>query len=56
MGTASAADQPRANASRIGLRRERVSIDFRRHGPALAAIAQSRRMTTAALARSVLGE
>ena len=56
MGLVTVAHQPRANASRIGLRRERLSIDFRRHGPALAAIARSRRMTTAALARSVLGE
>jgi hypothetical protein len=49
--------QPRAHASRSGSsRRERLTIDFRRHGPALTAIARSRRMSAAALARTVLGE
>jgi hypothetical protein len=57
MGTATFVRQPRAHASRSGSgRRERLTIDFRRHGPALAAIARSRRMSAAALARSVLGE
>lgn len=48
--------QPRANASRISSRHERLTIDFRRHGPVLTAIAHSRRMSAAALARTVLGE
>jgi hypothetical protein len=56
MGKVTFAHQPRANASRSGRHRERLSIDCRRHGPALAAIARTRRMTTAALARSILGE
>ena len=57
MGTATFVRQPRANASRgSSSRRERLTIDFRRHGPALAAVARSRRMSAAALARTVLGE
>lgn len=56
MGTATFVRQPRAHASRSSSRRERLTIDFRRHGPALAAIARSRRMSAAALARTVLGE
>src|SRR6218665_1077930 len=56
MANASFAPQPPANAPRSGLRRARVSIDFRRHGPVLAAVARSRPKTTAAPARSVLGE
>jgi hypothetical protein len=39
-----------------GTHRERVSIDLRGHGPALNAIAQSRRVTVAALVRTVLAE
>ncbi|MCX2862582.1 hypothetical protein OOZ63_12100 [Paucibacter sp. PLA-PC-4] len=56
MGTATFVRQPRANASRSSARRERLTIDFRRHGPALTATAQSRRMSVSALARTVLGE
>ncbi|MCX2682253.1 hypothetical protein OOZ15_20115, partial [Galbibacter sp. EGI 63066] len=56
MGNATFVRQPRAHASRSSSRRERLTIDFRRHGPALSAIARSRRMSAAALARSVLGE
>ncbi|MGN6828594.1 hypothetical protein [Paucibacter sp. M5-1] len=57
MRTATFVRQPRAHASRSGSsRRERLTIDFRRHGPALTAIARSRRVSAAALARSVLGE
>jgi len=56
MGKAPFVHQPQAKPSRIGTRRERLSIDVRRHGPALTALAQSRRMNTAALARTVLGE
>ncbi|MDC6166487.1 hypothetical protein [Paucibacter sp. XJ19-41] len=57
MGTATFVRQPRAHAPRSGSgRRERLTIDFRRHGPALAAVARSRRMSAAALARTVLGE
>jgi hypothetical protein len=57
MGNATFARQSRAHAPRSGSsRRERLTIDFRRHGPALAAIARSRRMSAAALARTVLGE
>ena len=43
-------------ASRSEMRRERVSIDLRRHRPALNAIARSRRMTVAALVRTVVAE
>ncbi len=56
MAKATSTRPPGDDASRIRTRRERLTIDFRRHGPALHAIAHSRRMTTAALARSVLGE
>lgn len=43
-------------ASRSEMRRERVSIDLRGHGPALYAIARSRQMTVAALVRTVVAE
>ncbi len=56
MGTLTPAHQPRAKTSRIGVRRERVTIDFRKHGPVLTTIAHSRHMSTAALARTVIGE
>ncbi|MCX2865535.1 hypothetical protein OOZ63_27305 [Paucibacter sp. PLA-PC-4] len=57
MGSTTFVRQPRAHASRSGSNsRERLTIDFRRHGPALTAVARSRRMSAAALARSVLGE
>ncbi|MCU7370694.1 hypothetical protein PEC18_07325 [Paucibacter sp. O1-1] len=56
MGTATFVRHPRVHAARGSARRERLTIDFRRHVPALAAIARSRRMSAAALARSVLGE
>ena len=56
MGNATFVRQPRVHAARGSARRERLTIDFRRHGPALAAVARSRRMSAAALARSVLGE
>lgn len=55
MGTATFVRQPRAHASHSS-RRERLTIDFRGHGPALTAIARSRRMSATALARTVLGE
>ena len=57
MGNVTFVRQPRAHASRSGSsRRERLTIDFRRHAPALTAIARSRHMSAAALARTVLGE
>ncbi|MDC6170305.1 hypothetical protein [Paucibacter sp. XJ19-41] len=56
MGIAAFVRQPRAHAPRSSSRRQRLTIDFRRHGPALTAIARSRRMSAAALARTVLGE
>ncbi|MGN6828948.1 hypothetical protein [Paucibacter sp. M5-1] len=56
MGNATFVRQPRAHTSRSSSRRQRLTIDFRRHGPALAAIARSRRMSAAALARTVLSE
>ncbi len=56
MGNVTFARRPRVHASRSNSCRERLTIDFRRHGPALAAIARSRRMSAAALARTVLGE
>ena len=54
MGNVNFVHQRQACASRSSTRGNRMTIDFRRHGPALAAIAQSRRMTSAALARAVV--
>lgn len=54
MGNFTFVRQP--HAQRSSSRRERLTIDFRRHGPALIVIARSRRMSAAALARTVLGE
>ena len=56
MASVSWINQPPDQASRSEMRRERVSIDLRGHGPALSAIARSRQMTVAALVRTALAE
>jgi len=58
MGKVTFVHQPRVDAPRprAVIRRTRLTIDFRRHGPALTAIAHARCMSAAALARSVVGD